>query len=101
VFGDLQTKAAIEQKAVDIFQRVFGGLEDAADFQSWLAGQADADLEAVGFPAGQQITFLRSAFVDIADLAAKAIGEPGDGNHPAGYDYTINVKQIVGPAGYH
>lgn len=96
MFGDLQTKQAITQRAVDVCTRLRGALHDAADYQSWLAAQSSGDLTAAGFTASD-ITFLRSAFADLNDLAIKFGGGTGDGNHPSPYDYSVNVKQLIGP----
>jgi hypothetical protein len=101
LFGNLQTAQAILARAVAICSALRQGMHDAADFESWLAGAADADLLAAP-PDGPglsqpTIDMLRSAFADLEDLVIKVNGGPGDGNHPTPYDYTQNTKKIIGP----
>jgi hypothetical protein len=101
LFGNLQTGQAILARAVSICGGLRQGMHDAADFQSWLAGQDDADLTAAppdgpGLSEGT-VEILRAAFADLEDLVIKVNGGTGDGNHPAPYDYTQNTKKVIGP----
>jgi hypothetical protein len=104
MFGDLQTKQAITNRAVVICSAVRDaliGTEGVTEFFDWLSAQVDGDLTAQP-PAGPgfsqaDVNKLRAAFADLNDFALKFTNTLGDGNHPVPYDYRVNVKQIIGP----
>ena len=96
MFGDQITQLTVERNASQICSTLRSNLDDAVHFNNWLTAQSDADLTALGFDT-RDISFLRAAFADLNDLAIKVAGGTGDGNHPTPYNYTTNVKEIIGP----
>lgn len=73
--------------------------EQVSDLEAWLSAQSDADLEALGFSAGD-LSMLRSALAD-----ANALGliyttglPPGTYPQPASaYIYATSQRAIIGP----
>lgn len=99
MFASNGTQGNISQRSQDIFLRLRTALNDAADFQGWLAAQTDAELTAAGFTE-QDLGFLRSAYADVNALRAITYGQLPPSTYPQpaeAYDYSANVRQIIGP----
>lgn len=94
MFAGNATMVTVAQTAGQRCLALRTAFEGITDFENWLTAQADADLTALGFST-QDITFLRSAFADLNDLATKYNG--GAGTIALPYNYTVNSKQVIGP----
>lgn len=69
VFYNVQNGANVASTAQQICRTLLQNLDDAHNFYNWLAGQAVADLTALGF-SSSDIAYLRGAFGDLMALAA-------------------------------
>ena len=94
MFGDTTTKLVVERQAAQACEGLRDAFKPITDFQNWITAQSDGDLTTLGFTS-TDITFLRSAFADLSDLALKYNGAAGTITLP--YNYTVNSKQIIGP----
>jgi hypothetical protein len=96
MFDDGTTKQQVDAIAASSLMNARTSENQIMEFATWLAGQTDAELTALGYST-QQITYLRGAFGDMSALYTVAHG----GALPAGYtlpkDFTANVVQVIGP----
>jgi hypothetical protein len=69
------------------------------DLDNWMVAQSDADLEALGFTAGD-LSMLRSALADANALAQICNTGLPPGTYPqppSAYVYAASMRQIIGP----
>ena len=86
------SKSEIDARAGDItrgFQKAFG---DVATLQAFLTQHPDEDLVALGYQP-EEVTVLKSAFNDLAQLAGIW---SGNDNLPQPYDFRTFVRQVWG-----
>lgn len=73
--------------------------ESIADMQAWVVAQSDADMESIGFTAGD-LSMLRSALADAAALGLIYTTGLPPGTYPqpaSAYVYASSQRQIIGP----
>lgn len=88
------TKADIDSRCGAIALAVRNVMDDVDHFKLMLDAKTDADLTALNYTAGD-ITTLRSAFVDLARLAAIYRGTQ---TQATTYDFRIFAKLLTGVA---
>lgn len=92
--GLSQQKPDIDTKAGQLALTLRTTLDGIASFAAWLATITDDDLSLLGYQTGE-IAILRSAYGDLADLAAVAAG--GESAHLTGtYTYLQFAKLLTG-----
>lgn len=73
--------------------------EEITDMEAWVSAQSDADLEALGFSAGD-LSMLRSALADAAALGLIYTTGLPPGTYPqpsSAYVYATSQRAIIGP----
>lgn len=86
------TKDRINTQAGAIAAAVFTALQNVSEFKAWLDSVSVNDLESVyGFTA-DDAAVLKSAYADLADLAAVWAG----GTPAAAHDYRIFARRLIG-----
>lgn len=90
--GIQYSKAQLDSIAGGLSQQFKRLMEQAADFQSWLSAQTDADLTALGYSA-EDISILRGGASDMATLVAIAEGQA---TQTTAQDFTANTKKLWG-----
>lgn len=73
--------------------------EGIIDMQAWVSAQSDAQLEALGFSAGD-LTMLRSALADANAMAQIYLTGLPPGTYPqpaSAYVYATSMRAIIGP----
>ena len=86
------SKAEIDNQAGLIAKDLDSATSRCLDFQTYLLGQQEADLVALGYTSAEVAT-LKSAFTDAAKVTAIFRGEVAAAT---AYDYRAFLKQIWG-----
>jgi hypothetical protein len=103
-FAGNATGGGVSLRAQDILLRLRAALDDAANFQQWLAAQSDADLAPGETGVGlspPDIGTLRSAFADVTALGDIANNKQPPSTYPqlpSTYNFLGSARQIIGPA---
>jgi hypothetical protein len=85
-------KTDVDLTAGSMARDLIVAVNHVANFKTWLDGQLDADLTALGYSAGD-ISNLRSAFVDAAQLATIFKGTATLG---VAKDFAVFLKRLAG-----
>lgn len=91
--GQNISKADIDGTSAALTKNVNNALARCVDFKAWLDTQPDQDLiTTYGYTAGE-VAVLKSAFTDLANLAATYRGER---TQPEASDFRFFAKQLMG-----
>jgi hypothetical protein len=91
--------STIVNRATQFMVNLRDNFKEIADLEAWISAQSDADMEALGFSAGD-LSMVRSALAD-----ANALGlifstglPPGTYPQPGtAYVYATSMRAIIGP----